>query len=58
MRLPRMRNVMAWTLVLLLMIAVALLGVRIAGLSSLPDLQPVSYTHLDVYKRQALGYLM
>ncbi|UTH30237.1 alpha/beta hydrolase [Ectopseudomonas hydrolytica] len=40
MRLPRMRNVMAWTLVLLLLIAVALLGVRIAGLSSLPDLQP------------------
>ncbi|WP_417311150.1 alpha/beta hydrolase [Ectopseudomonas khazarica] len=40
MRLPRMRNVMAWTLVVVLLIVVALLGVRIAGLSSLPELQP------------------
>lgn len=40
MRLPRMRNVMAWTLVLILLIVVALLGIRIAGLSSLPELEP------------------
>ncbi|MDU9406176.1 alpha/beta hydrolase [Pseudomonas sp. zfem001] len=40
MRLPRMRNVMAWTLVVLLLIVVALLGIRIAGLSSLPELEP------------------
>jgi len=35
-----MRNVMAWTLVVLLLIVVALLGIRIAGLSSLPELEP------------------
>lgn len=40
MRLPRMRNVMAWTLVVLLLIVVALLGIRIAGLSALPELEP------------------
>ncbi|MGG2397773.1 alpha/beta hydrolase [Pseudomonas sp. SH1-B] len=40
MRLSRMRNVMAWTLVVVLLIVVALLGIRIAGLSSLPELQP------------------
>ena len=40
MRLPRMRNVMAWTLVVLLLIVVVLLGIRIAGLSALPELQP------------------
>ncbi|WP_212630118.1 alpha/beta hydrolase [Pseudomonas sp. KB-10] len=39
MRLPRMRNVMAWTLVVLLLILVALLGIRIAGLSALPELE-------------------
>ena len=40
MRLSRMRDVMAWTLVVLLLIVVALLGIRIAGLSSLPELEP------------------
>lgn len=40
MRLLRMRNVMAWTLVVLLLIVVALLGIRIAGLSALPELEP------------------
>ncbi|WP_061240263.1 carboxylesterase [Ectopseudomonas composti] len=40
MRLPRMRNVMAWTLVVVLLIVVALLGIRIAGLASLPELEP------------------
>ncbi|UYP29202.1 alpha/beta hydrolase [Pseudomonas sp. Z8(2022)] len=39
MRLPRLRNVMAWTLVVLLSIVVALLGIRIAGLSALPELE-------------------
>lgn len=37
MRLPRIA--MAWTLVVLLLIVVALLGIRIAGLSSLPELE-------------------
>lgn len=40
MRLSRMRNVMAWTLVVLLLIVVVLLGIRIAGLSALPELEP------------------
>ncbi|VXB67728.1 alpha/beta hydrolase [Pseudomonas sp. 8O] len=40
MRLPRMRNVMAWTLVVVLLIVVVLLGIRIAGLSALPELEP------------------
>ena len=28
------------------------------GVNDAPALKPVSYTHLDVYKRQTLGYLM
>lgn len=40
MRLSSIRNLVAWTLVVLLLIVVALLGIRIAGLSSLPELEP------------------
>lgn len=40
MSLSRLRSVLTWLLVTLLLLAVALLGIRIAGLASLPELQP------------------
>ncbi len=40
MRLPSMRYAMVWTLVVVLVIVAALLGIRIVGLSALPELQP------------------
>lgn len=47
MSLSRLRSIFAWVLVLVLLIAVVLLGVRIAGLSSLPELEPWHRLILD-----------
>ena len=34
--------------------SVCILTVKVSGLTSAPYIGPVSYTHLDVYKRQVL----
>lgn len=39
MSLSRLRSIFAWVLVLVLLVVVVLLGVRIAGLASLPELE-------------------
>ncbi|MGE8359623.1 alpha/beta hydrolase [Pseudomonas sp.] len=47
MSLSRLRTVLTWVLVMVLLVAVVLLGVRIAGLSSLPELEPWHRVILD-----------